>query len=63
MANTESTKYFQLDGGDTVIVKEPSGWVRWDKWDGVLSTNVAWAEDSPRLREVSREEAFELLKK
>lgn len=62
VAETNKTKYFRLDGGNTVLQKGDNGWERWDHADGLISTNVKWSESDPRLIQVSLQEAIALMK-
>ena len=59
---TEQVKYFQIDGGDTVLELEGKRWKRWDTRDGVVDTHVPWSASDPRLTEITREEAISLMK-
>jgi len=64
MANTTTAevKYFQLDGGATVLQHDSTGWIRWDIHDGLVPTNVPWTDDDPRIRQISLDEAIALMK-
>lgn len=59
---TEQDRYFQIEGGSTVLQKSGKKWLRWDARDGVLETNIPWSADDERLKEISREEAIALMK-
>lgn len=63
MTNTANEiKYFQIIGGDTVLQLDNNGWTRWDFQDGIVSTNVAWVENSPELKRITKDEAISLMK-
>ncbi len=51
-----STRYFVIAGGSTLIELNSSGWVRWDKFDGAVPTDL-WQEGDSRLTEISSEAA------
>lgn len=56
-----NTRYFRIEGGNTVVQHNEDGWARWDFHDGLVSTNI-WTADDPRLSEISFEEALEFMK-
>lgn len=59
---SEVRRYFSIRGGDTVLEATPSGWIRWDRWDGPVATSI-WKLDSPELVELTEDEAQRLIAK
>lgn len=56
----ESSRFFQIKGGNTVVEKRESGWIRWDLWDGPVETDL-WTTVSPQLEEIPLEQALKLI--
>jgi len=55
-AAAPSSRYFRIDGGNTIVESAGTHWTRWDDWDGPVATSI-WTADNPRLTEVSEIEA------
>lgn len=55
-----ASRFFRIRGGDTVVEAQPSGWIRWDRWDGPVETSI-WSVDSPELEEISEPEARKII--
>lgn len=58
----EQERYFQIEGGNTVLQRNGKKWLRWDARDGVLETHIPWSADDERLKEISLQEAIALMK-
>lgn len=55
-----SSSYFRIKGGNTVVEKRGSEWIRWDLWDGPVSTGL-WTVGDPQLEPITVENASELI--
>lgn len=55
------SKYFQLDKGKTVLELRDGVWLRWDPYDGLVSSSIFWEDYINRLTELSQKEAEKLI--